>query len=448
MTAALRVAIIGSGPAGLYAAGELLKRNPRAEVDLFERLPTPGGLVRSGVSPDHAARRAITTVYERLLFATGRFRLRANVEIGRTLGHEELTAHFHAIVHASGASSDRRLGIAGEDLRGSHAATAFVGWYNGHPDFARHTFDLSGERAVVVGNGNVALDVARMLLLSPERLRRTDIADHALIALSQSGVREVVILGRRGPAQAAFTAPELLELGELEDVDVIVEASAADLADEARCQNPLRLRLLREYAQRGALGRPKRVVLRFLSSPVELIGDTCVRALRVRHNTLVQSANGVMQVQATDQQALIETGLVFRAVGYRARSLPGLPFDDAAGRIPNAHGRVIDPASGAPLPGQYVAGWLKRGPSGVIGSNKRCSQETVAALLADAARNALSAPTRAPDQLDALLTSRDAEVVDYHAWKQIDRVERRAGREQDRPRVKLCSVPDLLNAAR
>lgn len=448
MTAALRVAIVGSGPAGLYAAAEVLKRDPCAEVDLFERLPAPGGLVRSGVSPDHAARRAITTTYERLLFASGRFRLRANVEIGSTLSREELAAHFHAVIHASGASSDRRLGIAGESLAGSVAATDFVGWYNGHPDFAQDRFDLSSERAIVVGNGNVALDVARMLLLSPERLQRTDIADHALAALAQSGVREVVILGRRGPAQAAFTAPELLELGELEDVDVIVEANPADLADEARCPNPLRLRLLREYAQRGALGRPKRLVLRFLSSPVEIVGDTRVRGMRVQTNTLVEGAKGVMQARPTGEETLIEAGLVFRAVGYRARALPGLPFDDAAGRIPNAQGRVIDPASGAPIRGQYVAGWLKRGPSGVIGSNKPCSQQTVAALLADAAHNALTLPTCAPGQLDALLASRNVDVVDYHAWKQIDRAERRAGREQGRPRVKLCSVPELLNVAR
>lgn len=443
----LRVAIVGSGPSGLYAAAELLKRAPLAQVEMFDRLPTPGGLVRAGVSPDHAARRQVAAVYERLLVSSGRFRLHGNVEIGRDLSHADLLAHHHAVIYASGASSDRRLGIPGEDLPGSHAATEFVGWYNGHPDFANHHFDLSNtERAVVVGNGNVALDVARMLLMSADALRRTDIAEHALAVLAQSKVREVVILGRRGPAQAAFTFPELLELEALEDVDIVVETPAALLADQPGA-NPQRLQLLREYAgHRDPPQRARRLVLRFLASPVEILGQGRVEALRVARNEL-RAANGTVAARPTGDVETLGCGLVFRSVGYRATALPGLPFDEARGVLPNTNGRVLDPATRQAIAGSYVAGWLKRGPSGVIGTNKQCSQQTVAALLEDAAAGRLKAPAFNGESLDALLEQRQPRQVDYRGWKRIDRAERARGREQNRPRANFSRVEELLAAA-
>lgn len=444
----LRVAIVGSGPSGLYAAAELLKRDSTARVDLFERLPTPGGLVRSGVSPDHAARRAVTSFYERIVVASGRFRFFGNIDVGRQIALADLRTHYHAVVHASGASSDRHLGIPGQDLPGSHAATAFVGWYNGHPDFASQRFDLACERAVVVGNGNVALDVARMLLLPDARLRSSDTADHALSALAASRIREVVILGRRGPAQAAFTAPELLELGELQDADVVVDCPAALLEDEASATHPLRVRLLREYARRAPKGAPKRLVLRFLASPVAIEGAGRVESVRVTRNELRRGPDGSWQAHAAGPEELLPAGLVLRSVGYSAEPTQGLPFDDVARIVPNTGGRVIDPATQQPLPGSYVAGWLKRGPSGVIGTNKLCSQKTVAALLEDAANGRLPSPGGSPASLDTLLASHGAVVVDYRGWKNIDRIERRAGIEQGRPRVKLSAVDELLRAAR
>jgi ferredoxin--NADP+ reductase len=447
MSEALRVAIVGSGPAGLYAAAELLKRHPAAHVELFDRLPTPGGLVRSGVSPDHAARRNVSYAYERLLVSSGRFRFHGHVELGRDLTHADLLAHHHAVIYASGAASDRRLDIDGEDLPGSHAATDFVGWYNGHPDHTDHVFDFSAERAVVIGNGNVALDVARMLLMPVEHLRRTDIADHALEPLANSRVREVVILGRRGPAQASFTFPELLELDALDDVDVVVETPAQMLTAHEGAHHPQRLQLLAEYAARAPRGRPRRLVLRFLSSPTEITGDGRVQALRVVRNTLVRSESGDAHAQATDRFDTLSCGLVFRSVGYRAQALPDLPFDVARGVLPNDKGRVIDANSGTPLAGTYVAGWLKRGPSGVIGSNKQCSQETVSALLEDAASGRLPQPSGTDEAFDALLDARQPQRVDYHGWKQIDRLERRRGGDQGRPRAKLSRRQELLAAA-
>lgn len=439
-TAPLRVAIVGAGPAGLYAATELLKRDDRAKVDLYERLPTPGGLARAGVSPDHAVRREVIEVYERLAMASGRYRFRGNVEIGRHLSPAELGAAYHAVIYASGAASDRRLGIPGEDLPGSHAATDFVAWYNAHPDAADRTFDLGGERAVVIGNGNVALDVARMLLLGPERLARTDVADHALQALRGSRVREVVILGRRGAAQAAFTAPELMELDLLDDIDVVVE-SAGDLATaDLDFNRTLRMQRIGEYARRAAMGRPKRLVLRFLHSPVAIVGDDRVRGLRVVENRLLRREDGQWRAEPGDTVAEIATHLVFRAVGYRGAPIEGLPFDERRGVVPNERGRVS--------PGCYVTGWIKRGPSGVIGSNKVCAQETVRALLEDFRAARLDAPQHSPQQLERRLRERQPEVVDYRGWKAIDASERAAGLEQQRPRVRYSTVERMLRATR
>ena len=450
MSEALRVAVVGSGPSGLYAAAEVLKHDPSAQVDLIDRLPAMGGLVRSGVSPDHAARREVTAVYERLLMRSRRFRFHGNVDVGRHLSHAELLPHFHAVIHASGAAADKRLGITGEDLPGSYSATDFVGWYNGHPDFAHLQFDLSAERAVVVGNGNVALDVARLLLLPQEFLRRTDTADHALAALAGSAVREVVILGRRGPAQAAFTSPELLELGQMQGVDIIVEAPAATLTETNAPGSPLhalRLQLLREYAQKPAAGQQRRLVLRFLRSPLEIVGGTRVEGVRCARNELIVAPDGSVRAQATGDVETVPAGLVFRSVGYRALPLPGLPFDERAGVLPNEQGRVIDPDTRSPLAGAYVAGWLKRGPSGVIGSNKHCSRKTVAALLNDASDGRLPAPSKSAADFEQLLAERQPRRIGYHGWKVLDGHERRSGVAQGRPRVKVTSVDEMLGIA-
>ncbi|MDB5970136.1 MAG: ferredoxin [Hydrocarboniphaga sp.] len=450
MSAPLRVAIVGSGPAGFYAANDLLKRDPASRVELFDRLPTPGGLVRSGVSPDHAARREVIATYERLAMASHRFRFHGNIEIGRQLTHEDLLRCHHAVIYACGSAGDRRLGIPGEDLPGSHAATSFVSWYNGHPDFAAQSFDLSCERAIVIGNGNVALDVARMLLLGHDRLHPTDVADHALRAFAESRIREVVVLGRRGAAQCAFTTPELLELGH-HDLDVRVEhaasAGAKPAGRDARAYAvQLKLRLLDEYAARAALPDARRLVLRFLNSPLAIVGRDRVETLRVVRNRLVSGGRGDLVAESTGEISEITAGLVLRAVGYRGLPVVGLPFDAARGIVPNVGGRIVG-ENRRPMRGAYVAGWLKRGPSGVIGTNKGCSQETVACLLQDFAGDRLPIPDIDDQGTQRLLTERCPDRVDYLGWKKIDRHERLGGMDQQRLRVKLVDLQRMTAVA-
>lgn len=444
---ALRVAIVGSGPSGLYAAVDLLRRDSQAMVELFDRQPCFGGLVRYGVSPDHAERRKVSAFYERLALASGRFRFHGNVEVGRHVSHAELCQHHDAVIYASGLTTDRRLGIAGEDLPGSHAAGEFVGWYNGHPDYARHRFDLDCERAVVVGNGNVALDVARMLLLGPAQLRHTDIAEPALQALANSRIREVVILGRRGPAQASFTAPELLELVDQNHFEVVIENAGAQMTDPAASVgDALRMRLLNEIQARSYPATGRRLVLRFLATPLAISGSHRVAAIKVADNELITQADGTIVSRSTDRLRSVDTGLVLRSVGYRGQALAGLPFDEAKGVVPNRAGRVVDPVTGHECRGVYVAGWLKRGPRGVIGSNKLCSHETIAALLDDVRAGKLDCAAD-HDALDVLLAERCPERVDYQGWKVIDRHELQAGRACDRPRVKLVEMTDMLAVA-
>jgi ferredoxin--NADP+ reductase len=447
----LRVAVIGSGPAGFYTAGHLLKCKAMpdlvAQVDLFDRLPTPWGLVRAGVAPDHPNIKAVSRVYEKTAALSG-FRFFGGVELGRHVHRGDLLRHYHAVVYAVGSQADRRLGIPGEELDGSWAATEFVAWYNGHPDYRELEFSLSTRRAVVIGNGNVALDVARMLALAPEELERTDVADRALEALRHSEVEEIVLVGRRGPLQAAFTNPELRELGELADADVIVDPAELELdrhseqaletADVTRKRN---LEVLREYAARRPAGKRKRVVLRFLASPVELLGGSSVSSIELVRNEL--TADG--KARPTGQRESIETGLVFRSIGYRATPLPELPFDEVSATIPNDRGRVLDSATGEPLPGEYAVGWVKRGPTGVIGTNKRDADETVQALLDDLQAGRLARPRDPdPDAVGQLVEDH----VDYEDWLRIDAAERAAGEPQQRPRVKLCSADELIAAAR
>lgn len=453
----LRVAIIGAGPSGFYAAGTLLKNKQHpdlvAEVDLFDKLPTPYGLVRAGVAPDHPKIKSVTRVFDKTA-ANPRFRFYGGVEFGKDITREELLDHYHAVIYTFGTSTDRKLWIDGEDLPGSIPATEFVAWYNGHPDASDLTFDLSAKRAVVIGNGNVAIDVARMVLLSREELAGTDTADHAIDAIATGGIEEVVICGRRGPAQAAFTNPELLELGEIEGVDVVVDAadleldehSAASLDQAGEATARKNVEILREYAARERTGAPKRIVLKFFSSPIRLEGDGKVERIVLGRTTLVADG-GQLRAKATGEEETLDAGLVFRAVGYRGVEVGGLPFEDGSGLIRNEAGRVTDDA-GAHLHGEYTAGWIKRGPSGVIGTNKKCATDTVTELLHDVTTNHLATPsTPDPAAIDALIRERVPNVVDWAGWQAIDQIETAAGEPQGRPRVKLVTYDALYDAA-
>ncbi len=450
----LRVAVVGSGPAGFYVADAILKsEEPTVEVDMIERLPTPWGLVRLGVAPDHPNIKSVSRAFERIAARPG-FRFFGNVEIGRDVSHEELARLYDAVVYAVGAQTDRQLGIPGEDLPGSWPATAFVAWYNGHPDFQDLEFDLSGERAVVVGNGNVAVDVVRMLALTEEEFASTDTTGPATEAIVGSGTREILMLGRRGPAQAAFTTPELQELGELAGADIVVDPAdlELDVASEAALaeDTPIARRnveLLREYAVREPTGKLRTVKLRFCLSPVAILGDGKVEAVEVVRNVLVADADGRIRAEPTDEREVIPCGIVFRSVGYHGVALPGVPFDARRGTIPNECGRVRGPDGGTAR-GVYCTGWIKRGPSGVIGTNKKDATETAEVLLEDARAGRL--PFRDVDLpgLEAVLGARDGDVVTYAGWEAIDALERARGEPLGRPRVKLCSWDELLAAAR
>jgi ferredoxin--NADP+ reductase len=455
----LRVAIIGSGPSAFYAADHLQKQVPNVEIDMFERLPTPHGLVRGGVAPDHPRIKNVTKVYDKIAAQPG-FHFYGNVEFGRDILLEDLRQHYHAVIYAVGAQTDRQLGVPGEDLIGSHAATEFVGWYNAHPDFRDEVFDLNQSAAAVIGNGNVAMDVARILASCADELRGTDIADYALEALEASRVTDIYVLGRRGPAQAAYTNAEIKELGALREADVIVlpeEAELDPLSREALEASPDRVTeanvsIISGYAQRPAEGKPRRIHMRFLLSPVELIGDAQgrVRAIRVVKNVLVKNEDGSLRAQATDETEEIPVGLVFRSIGYKGVALPDVPFDSRRAVIPNRAGRVIDPAAdGAPRTGEYAAGWIKRGPSGVIGTNKPDSIETVNTLLEDASAGDLWQP-EAPDRaaVEQLLSDRNIEWVSYEDWLLLDQAEQERGAAENRPRVKFSRVDEMLNEIR
>jgi ferredoxin/flavodoxin---NADP+ reductase len=446
VSASLRVAVVGSGPAGFYTADALLKSaEPAVAVDLLDRLPTPWGLVRLGVAPDHENIKAVSRAFEKTAARPG-FRFFGNVEVGRAVTHAELIERYDAVVYTVGAQTDRRLGIPGEDLPGSWPATAFVAWYNGHPDFQELPFDLSHERAVVVGNGNVAIDCARMLALTAAELAPTDTVPAAEGAIVEAGVREIVMLGRRGPVQAAFTPPELQEIGELAGADVIVDPrdleldpASAEALEHDRERARRNVELLREFAERAPQGLPRRIVLRFLTSPTVIVGDDRVEGIEVVRNELV-SAGGRLVARPTGERETIACGLVLRSVGYQGVELPGVPFDEAAGVILNDEGRVRDAVR------TYCAGWIKRGPSGVIGTNKKDAAETVEVLLADARRGELAAP--GGDDLTVVLEQRNAAFVEYDGWRAIDAAERAAGAPLGRPRVKVTGWGDLLETGR
>jgi ferredoxin/flavodoxin---NADP+ reductase len=448
----LRVAVVGSGPAGFYAAAHLLaSEQPAVEVDMIERLPTPWGLVRLGVAPDHPNIKSVSRVFEKIAQRPG-FRFLGNVDVGRDLTHDELVQLYDAVVYAFGAQTDRRLGIPGEDLSGSWPATAFVAWYNGHPDFQDVEFDLSHERAIVVGNGNVAVDVARMLALTEDELGPTDTTDPAIAAIVGAGIREIVMLGRRGPAQAAFTTPELQELGELQGADIVVDpgeleldpASAAAVESSAHARR--NLDVLREYATRARSGKARAIHLRFCVSPVAVLGDEHVEAVEVVRNRLVADEACNVRAEPTGESEVIPCGIVLRSVGYHGVALPGSPFDAERGTIPNLAGRVVDD-EGRPVSGVYVAGWIKRGPTGVIGTNKKDATETVDLLLEDAREGRLPRRDGAREAVDAVLVERGIAAVAYAGWQAIDAAERARGEPHGRPRIKLCTWDELLGAA-
>ncbi|QIS10292.1 FAD-dependent oxidoreductase [Nocardia arthritidis] len=399
--APLRVAIVGSGPSAMYAADELLTQ-PNVSVTVFDRLPVPYGLVRHGVAPDHGKTRQVRRLFD-IISAQPAFGSYLNVEVGRDISHDELLGYFHAVIYAVGASSDRKLGIPGEGLPGTASATDFVAWYNGHPDHAGDEFELTDRRAVIVGNGNVALDVARILTADPEALARTDIAPPALRALRESKIEEVVILGRRGAAESAFTVPEFVGLlGS--DVDIAVDGELPDGA-ELPYQVGQKLRLLRSVADRP-FGSRKRIIFRYLASPLSIGGTDRVAGVEISRNALVTDADGEVRAVPTGESEFLDAGLVLTSVGYRGVALPGLPFDEKAGVIPNLDGRVLEQSGGAVVAGTYVTGWIKRGPTGFIGTNKSCAQETVRQLADDYNAGRLSEPASGATDFDRLIRSR------------------------------------------
>jgi ferredoxin--NADP+ reductase len=450
------VAVVGSGPSGFFAAASLLKAADESKdagdfdihVDMLEMLPTPWGLVRSGVAPDHPKIKSISKQFEKTA-EDPRFRFFGNIAVGEHVEAAELAERYDAVIYAIGTQSDRSLNIPGEDLQGSVAAVDFVGWYNAHPHFEQTTPDLSGARAVVVGNGNVALDVARILVTDPNALAATDIADHALESLRPCGVEEVVIIGRRGPLQSAFTTLELRELADLENVDVIVDpADLEGITDEDLeaagkvCKQ--NIKVLRGYASREAGHEPRpghrRMVFRFLTSPIEINGDDKVESIVLGRNELVTDENGRVAAKDTGDREELPVQLVVRSVGYRGLPTPGLPFDEKSATIPHSHGRVEGRRN------EYVVGWIKRGPSGVIGTNKKDSQDTVDTLIADltGATELADFPDDHAEKLAEWLASRQPKLVTDAHWKLIDEYERSAGEPHGRPRVKLPSLAKLL----
>ncbi len=453
----LRVAIIGAGPSGFYVAEHLLQQQDYVvEIDLFDRLPTPYGLVRGGVAPDHQKIKSVTKTYEKTA-RHARFRFYGGVEFGTDLPLSLCRRLYHQVVYTTGAQTDRQMGIPGEELHGSHPATAFVAWYNGHPDFRDLTFDFSHESAAVVGVGNVAVDVARILCRTTDELAKTDIADYALEALSESKIKNVYMLGRRGPAQAAFTNPELRELGELAGADVWIPPEAAaldDLSQAALDANPDRatsrkVTMIGDYAKRTEADKPRKLVLRFLVSPEELYGNDAkqVTGMRLVHNELYATDNGALRPRATERFEDLSVGLVFRSVGYQGVPLPDVPFETRWYTIPNDKGRVLDSETSQPVLGEYAAGWIKRGPSGVIGTNKPDALETVRCMLEDLASGTVLAPDMpSPEAAAQQIQERQPAYVSFEDWLRLDALEVEQGKVAGRPRVKFTRVEDMLSA--
>lgn len=451
---AKRVAIVGSGPAAFYSAMELLRHDdPMVSVDMLERLPTPYGLVRGGVAPDHEKIKSVTKIFER---AAGhpRFRFFGNVEFGKDIQRLDLLQRYHAVIYAFGSRTDRHLNIIGETLQGSHAATEFVGWYNGHPDYRHHQFDLTSKRVAIIGMGNVAIDCARILCQDPENLAKTDIAQHALEALRQSEVEEVFLIGRRGPVQAAFTPAEVRELLHLPKVDAVMRASDLELDEHSKEElskasrnTKLNLEILQQIHDQGDRGNPRKLHLCFLISPTKIEGSERVKGLELVHNEIVKEG-GVLRAKATDEVMHLNVDMVFRSIGYMGEAIPGLPFDDRRGTLPNDQGQLLDGVGGKLLNQEYTAGWIKRGPSGVIGTNKQDATETVSRLK----KNWQTSPTPQPklvqhDLLD-LLKEKKSQFVSFEDWKKLDKFEVELGQQNGKSRHKICEVPEMLDLIR
>lgn len=453
----LRVVIIGSGPSGFYAAEALQRQSALpVSVDMLDRLPTPYGLVRGGVAPDHQKIKGVTIVYEKIA-SHPEFRFYGNLMLGRDVQVTDLEKHYDALIFAVGNESDKRMGIPGEDLAGSHPATNFVAWYNGHPDYRQERFDLGAERAVVVGIGNVAMDVARILAEDPDVLAKTDIAGYALEALRKSRVREVYILGRRGPAQAAFSPAEIAEIGSLRGSDLVLlpeEALLDDVSREALAKKPdpeaeKNIKYLNDKAAQGKGSKPRKVHLRLCVSPVEVLGEKGrMNAVRIEKNKLAADEKGNVRPKGTGQFETLQAGLIFRSVGYNGVPIPGVPFDAKIGHIPNEEGRVLDEAK-KPVPGKYVVGWAKRGPSGLVGTNRPCSVATVGLLLEDfKAFGAGPAPEKTREAAEELYRSRQRALFTFKDWKALDRIEVETGRKLGKIREKFTSVADMVSALR
>ena len=444
----LHVAIVGSGPSGFYAAEALLRSEVDARISMIERLPTPYGLVRSGVAPDHPNLKQPMIVYDRIARMEG-FSFLGNVTIGRDVTVDELRVTHHAVIMACGAQVDRRMGIAGEDLRGSHTATEFVGWYNGHPDFRDRSFDLSHEVAVVVGQGNVAADVCRILAKPIDELRNSDISAHAVEILAESKIRQFYVIGRRGPAQAKFTSKELRELGAVTDCVADVNAdecilndeSEKELAERSNMNAAKNMKLFREFVDRSASDARRRITFRFHASPKGLVGQERVEKIVLTRNRLEGVAFSQV-ARPTEETEEIDCGIVFRSIGYRGIPIPGLPFDEDRGVLPNKVGRIHE--GDRPLLGLYITGWLKRGPSGIIGTNRACSTETVENLLADVS-SLHTGPKAGAEGLQPLLAKRGARAVNLSDWLDIDSAEVERGMKQGKPREKFTRVDDMLN---
>jgi len=451
---AKRVAIVGSGPAAFYSAMELLRHDdPMVSVDMLERLPTPYGLVRGGVAPDHEKIKSVTKIFER---AAGhpRFRFFGNVEFGKDIQRLDLLQRYHAVIYAFGSRTDRHLNIIGETLQGSHAATEFVGWYNGHPDYRHHQFDLTSKRVAIIGMGNVAIDCARILCQDPENLAKTDIAQHALEALRQSEVEEVFLIGRRGPVQAAFTPAEVRELLHLPKVDAVMRASDLELDEHSKEElskasrnTKLNMEILQQIHDQGDRGNPRKLHLCFLISPTKIEGSERVKGLELVHNEIVKEG-GVLRAKATDEVMHLNVDMVFRSIGYMGEAIPGLPFDDRRGTLPNDQGQLLDGVGGKLLNQEYTAGWIKRGPSGVIGTNKQDATETVSRLK----KNWQTSPTPQPklvqhDLLD-LLKEKKSQFVSFEDWKKLDKFEVELGQQNGKSRHKICEVQEMLDLIR
>ncbi len=447
----LRVAIVGAGPSGFYATEALIKSGTTVNIDLIERLPMPFGLVRNGVAPDHPKLKQAIEVYKKIA-QSPEFNYLGNVTVGRDLKPDELRKTHHAVIYTCGAETDRRLGIEGEDLPGSHTATEFVGWYNGHPDYRDREFDLSGKTAVVIGQGNVAIDVARILAKSADDLKHTDIAEHALEALAQSCIETIHVVGRRGPAQAKFTTKELREFSDLGNCRAFIDAgeldlnaaSVAEVADKKGVVNKKNMELFRRFSETGDGAAPRTCCFTFLKSPVRLEGDGRLRRVVFERNALAGKPFSQSACGSGDTFAL-DCDILFRSIGYRGVAVPGVPFHEKWGIFPNSGGRVTDGEGGGTVPGVYTAGWIKRGPSGIIGTNRACAVETVQALLADL--GSLDVECAGASVLYDLLDERGVKYLSYRQWEKIDAAEVGRGEPKGKPREKYTRVPEMLEIA-